>query len=246
VNGSLKPSNFKGQFVMDTLRRNDRGFKVQLMQRLINKVNQRDGVRGTVALVEDGVFGPRTADAVSLFKSRKRLVPNDPVCGLGTWRELGVQREKEHLITLVGQPTSTSCWAAAAMMLAPGLSVGPGGALLRGGGLIPGPDNMQLFATAMGWRLVNHTPGLTELVELVMAKPVWIVGSGTNWAHAVVLSGVYSDLDNRGNGTMFRIHDPWPVSVGAIYGSFANPISIRGATGTATVPASLDGVIVPA
>ena len=61
---------------------------------------------------------------------------------------------------------------------------------------------------------------------------VWIHGGGTGWSHAVILSGVFSDGDSSGDGTMFRLHDPWPLNVGKIYGSFANPIAMYDAGAT--------------
>jgi hypothetical protein len=91
----------------------------------------------------------------------------------------------------------------------------------------------------------NYLPSVQALVTFVLRTPVWITGGGSNWSHAVVLSGVYSDGDERGGGTMFRIHDPWPVGVGRIYGSFANPITIFDASGVTRVPAILDSVMVP-
>lgn len=232
---------------MEILRSGSRGFKVQLLQRLLNKANRRTGGTGgrsgPAALAEDGIFGPLTAAAVSAFKSRARLSPSDPVAGAGTWSRLGIVVEKEHPITLIGQPTSTSCWAAAAMMILGNQSVGPGSALLSGGGLLPGIDNINLFAQSMGWRMLNETPSVNTLVDHVVNGPVWIVGSGSNFAHAVVLSGVYSDRASAGDGTMFRVHDPWPIGVGKVYGSFSNPLTMFDASGTTRIPASLTNVV---
>jgi hypothetical protein len=231
---------------MDILRRGNRGFKVEFLQRLLNKAARRESVGGTL-LVVDGNFGPLTETALRAFQGRHRPLVVDGVAGNQTWNALGLRTEREHArVILFGQPTGTSCWSAAATMILGNQSVGPGGAtIVVGGGLSGTMENLQAFARSLGWQMLNHSPGVQEMVNLVRRTSVWIKAGGSNWAHAVVLSGVYSDGDSSGDGTIFRIHDPWPPGRGRIYGSFANPIMMFGVDGVTRVPASLDFVLVP-
>lgn len=231
---------------MDTFRRGSHGYRVALLQRLLNKAAQRDRAGGT-QLVADGVFGPRTEASLRAFQSRHRPLVVDGVAGGDSWRALGLRVDKEHArVHLFGQPTRTSCWSAAATMILGNQSVGPGDAALGvGGGLHNTVENHRAFARSLGWRALDHTPSVPEMVSLVQRTPVWIAGGGAHWSHAVVLSGVYSDADPSGAGTVFRIHDPWPPGVGRIYGSFADPITMFDSAGVTRVPASLTSTLVP-
>jgi len=171
----------------------------------------------------------------------------DGVVGTRTWQALGLRIEREHAqVVLLGQPTNATCWSAAASMIVGNRSITSGGAATApGGGLQGDMANHEAFARSLGWEMLNMTPSVPAMTELVRRTPVWIRAGGANWAHAVVLSGVYSDGDFRGDGTMFRVHDPWPVGVGRVYGSFADPIRMFAADGVTRTPASLDFTLVP-
>ncbi len=231
---------------MDVLRQGSRGFKVEFLQRLLNKAATRERAGGTPLRV-DGIFGPLTDAAVRAFQGRHRPLVVDGIAGPQTWNALALRSEGEHArVILFGQPTGTSCWSAAATMILGNQSVAPGSATLGpGGGLSGTMADHEAFARGLGWRMLNHSPGVQEMVDLVRRTPVWIRAGGANWAHAVVLSAVYSDGDPRGDGTMFRIHDPWPIGTGRIYGSFSDPIMMFDASGVNRVPASLDYTLVP-
>lgn len=56
---------------MDTLREGSRTMPVKLLQRLLNKKG------AAPRLVEDGVFGRRTKDAVEAFQRAQHLTPDD-------------------------------------------------------------------------------------------------------------------------------------------------------------------------
>lgn len=232
---------------MQLLHLGSRGFKAKYAQRLLNKALTRDHAAGT-PLTEDGRFGPLTVTAIRAFQSRHPPLIVDGVIGPQTWRALGLTTEKEHpSVIQFGQPTTTSCWSAAATEIFGNMSVGPGAASLgTNGGLLPSIENLQTFANGLGWTLLNFSPGVGELVAQVQAKPLWIAAQGTHFAHAVVFSAVYSDGDSSGDGTMFRVHDPWPVNVGNIYGTFADPICIMAADGVTLVPTVNFFVLVPA
>jgi len=227
------------------LRRGSRGIEVEYLQRLLNKDVTRD--RSARSLVVDGIFGETSHAAVRNYQERHQALAADGIVGNNTWRALGLIIEKEHpRVILFGQPTGTSCWSAAATMILGNQSVGPGGATLTNSGTLrDSMQNLQTFSRSLGWQMINHSPTVLEMVRLVQRTPVWIGAGGSNWGHAVVLSGVYSDGDSRGEGTIFRIHDPWPQGRGRIYGSFANPITFYGADNVTRVPASLEVVMVP-
>lgn len=63
------------------LKRGDNSDAVLEMQMLLNKAQIG------ILLVEDGKFGPKTENAVRVFQTSRRLVPNG-VCGAATWLEL--------------------------------------------------------------------------------------------------------------------------------------------------------------
>ena len=232
---------------MQLLHLGSHGFKVEYAQRLLNKALSRDGAAGT-PLVEDGRVGPLTIAAVRAFQTRHSPLHADGVIGPQTWRALGLRTEQEHnSVIQFGQPTNTSCWSAAATEILGNQSVGPGAAGLgASGGLLPSIDNLQTFASGLGWTMLNFSPTVSEMVSRLQQKPLWIAAQGAHFAHAVVFSGVYSDGDSSGDGTMFRVHDPWPPGHGNIYGTFANPVTIMAADGVTKVPTRNFFVLVPA
>lgn len=231
---------------MQMLRLGHVGFTVELLQRLLNKAVARDGT-GAALLDEDGRFGPKTDAAARAFQSRHRPLKVDGLVGRATWGALGLRHDVDHArIRPFGQPNCMTCWTAAATMILGNQSVGPGSASLEPqGGLAGTIENVGKFAQGLGWRMLNHSPNATELIGLLRGTPLWLSGGGASWAHAVVLSGVWSDGDVSGDGTMFRIHDPWPVNVGRVYGSFANPITVFSSNGVTRVSYSLSYVLVP-
>jgi hypothetical protein len=205
---------------MDTLRQGSADHQVKFLQRLLNK---RRLV--TPALKEDGVFGPKTRNAVTTFQGQQHLTA-DGVVGTNTWQRLGVRYEIVHPVRLFPQPTNMTCWSAAATMILGNMSVGPGGAQLTpSGGLAPSPTNIEEFGRGLGWRMYYpQTWSVGGLASLLQRRPVWAVGGGSsptgNWLHAIVLSGLWSDGADDASGTLLRIHDPWPPGVGAVYSRF--------------------------
>lgn len=214
---------------MHVLRPGSKGIQVQILQGLLNKANTLDGVIGT-ALAPDGQFGPLTASALYAFQSRRGLAP-DKIAGFQTWRALGLRVEKEHNgIRLFGQYSSKSCWAAAAHMLLKNnhscLNI-PEAELDEQGRILSTINNYKTFAETLGWTALNYSPSVQELVNIVRRTPVWVASAYKgHFTHCVVLSAVYSDMDEAGDGTLFRLHDPEPVGRGSIYGSFANPLTL--------------------
>ncbi|MBK9170673.1 MAG: peptidoglycan-binding protein [Bryobacterales bacterium] len=200
---------------MRTISQGSKGADVLFLQRLLNK-------RGAApALTEDADFGAKTKLAVVSFQNRNRIVPANGTVTSATWTKFGRIIEHEHRVTLYGQPTNMTCWSAAAtMMTGSNQSVGPGGSSMFGdGSLDPSLANIEVFVRGMGWRnLVNMSaPPPSQLIAGLARGPIWVVFQGNGFAHAVVFSGVFSDGDESGNGTVFTVHDPWPAGAGKVY-----------------------------
>lgn len=230
---------------MDELRRGALDYRVKYLQRLLNKAIARDRLPDR-ALRIDGNFGERTEAALLSFQRRNRPLTVDGIAGLNTWHALGLQIDNEHPLPLIGQGTDTSCWSAAASMILRDRSVTEGAAELTAEGrLARGIDNLRRFARHLGWRQLDYTPTVPELAGIVNQTPVWIAVEGDGWGHAAVLSGVYSDAAPAGDGTMFRVHDPWPAGRGRIYGSFSDPLNILDDDNVTWLPASLQTVLDP-
>lgn len=229
---------------MRTMRRGSHGFDVEFMQRLLVRADTREHADWPY-FGSDGRFDGETERAVRAFQRRHPGLVVDGVVGPQTWTALGLRSHREHPIQRYGQPTGMSCWSAAAtMILGNNQSVGQGSAALRpSGGLDASFANIAEFARNLGWEMPDHTPTVGELVSMLMRTPLWMAVQHAAGGHVVVLSGVYSDGDPSGQGTMVRIHDPWPVGHGAVYGSFASPIILR--DGSYRAVASLEYLLIP-
>lgn len=229
---------------MRTLRRGSHGHDVEYMQRLLVRADTREHA-DLPYYGSDGRFDGECERAVRAFQRRHPGLVVDGVVGPQTWTALGLRQQREHPIRLYGQPDGMSCWSAAAtMILGNTMSVGTGEASLgTDRGLRADHDNLDTFARGLGWRMPNRSLGVQELVGLLLASPLWIGVRHDSGRHAVVLSGVYSDGDPSGQGTMVRIHDPWPPRRGAVYGSFASPIILR--DGARRAVASLEYLLIP-
>lgn len=127
-------------------------------------------------------------------------------------------------VQLVPQPTSMSCWAAAASMVVgwrEQMSINPA-EIARGSGFWSAyanglfPSNRDDLANA--WGLVKEPPqnytveGWRTLIE--NNGPLW-VGVAVPSGHAVVVHGIYGDGTTE--GTYVRVKDPWPVNQGSEY-----------------------------
>jgi hypothetical protein len=204
---------------MELLRQGSFGDQVKLLQRLLNKRRTT-----TPPLREDGAFGPKTHAAVAAFQATQRI-GTDGIVGPATWQRLGIRYDITHPVRLFPQPTGVTCWSASATMILGNVSVGPGRAQIPGGGLEPSPQNVEVFARGLGWRMYYpQSWTVSGLASLLQRKPAWAVGGGSSpgggWLHAIVFSGLWSDGAEDGSGTMLRIHDPWPPNVGSVYARF--------------------------
>ncbi|MFO0341088.1 MAG: papain-like cysteine protease family protein [Acidobacteriota bacterium] len=202
--------------VMRNVQEGSRGFEVAYLQRLLN-------LRSGAALREDGLFGPRTRRALEAWQSSTGR-PRTGSAGQAEFQQLGMQTCFEHPVVLVGQPTSTSCWSAAmTMMRGSNRSIGPGAASLGAlGGLQSSRQNVETFARQNGLRVLSSMTsyGVPQLCGWLSRGPVLAIGAGhigpRAFSHACVLSGIISDHNPNGSGTVIRIHDPEPVGIGSI------------------------------
>ena len=186
-----------------------------LLQRLLNKAGAAPPLR------EDEQFGPRTSTAVVAFKQARTIAPPNGQVDAAVWTALGVRVEAQHNITLFGQPTNMTCWSAAATMIGGNVqSVGSGRAATgTDGGLSMPIQTIETFIAGQGWRMQNNQsrPGMSSLLPVFQRGPAWIAFEGGHFRHAVVASGVWGD--GTDDGTVVRIHDPWPPGRGTVYGT---------------------------
>ncbi len=199
---------------MRTLSAGARGADVLFLQRLLNKkgANPR--------LAEDEIFGPKTRHAVVAFQGANTIAPANGIVEARTWSRLGASVEVEHAVTLFGQPTGMTCWSAAATMIVGNMSVGPGQAQTGPTGGLGGTlQNIETFLSGLRWRLVNNQsqPPASTLISAIAGGPLWLGFEGGTFQHAVVASALYSDRTD--DGTVMRLHDPWPPGHGTVYGT---------------------------
>jgi hypothetical protein len=187
---------------MRVLRNPSQGVDVHFLQRLLNKAAARSGGR-LRAITQDGRFGDETEAAVRAFQAQPgppRLV-SDGIVGPRTWPALGARIEINHRVTLRAQGTNWSCWQAAATMV--------GDARGLGMSVATSPQHMQYYlssglngreatvqlARELGWRLLDHSPPLSELIGILRRTPIYVSGTltATGGAHAVTFGGIYSD-----------------------------------------------------
>lgn len=227
---------------MEELRRGARSAIVRLLQHLLNKGLRTERL-SAAPLELDGRFGRLTEEAVRAFQTRHSMTPTG-VADTRLWRAIGLSVDVWHQrVPLIGQPTDSSCWAAAAAMILGNMSPNLASSHIgEDGGLQGSIEHHQAFAQSLGWEMPMRTPGVNELIALISRGPLWIRGSGEDWAHAVVLSGVFGD--GTADGTMVRIHDPWPPRHGRVYGAFLDDLYVISEDGgTATM--TLDYVLIP-
>lgn len=228
---------------MRTMRRGSHGFDVEFMQRLLVRADTREHADYPF-FGSDGRFDSETDRAVRAFQRRHPGLVVDGVVGPQTWSALGLRTQREHNVVRRGQPDDNTCWATAAGIIdASNLATPDSVALTESGRLRDEITNIEAFARALGWRMPDRSPTVPELVSMLVRTPLWIGVTNEVGGHAVVLSGVYSDGDPSGHGTMVRVHDPWPPGRGSIYASFVSPLILR--DGHARIPVSLIHLLVP-
>ena len=208
-----------------------RGMFVRLAQRLLNKALRP--ASGFHRLVEDGVYGRRTETAVQMLQDREgESSVEGGYIGARTWRMMGLTVEIDHRVTMVPQHYLNGCWSAAAsMVMGVEMSVSPGDANLdlpvdrndlRWGQLRADNHNIIVFAEHIGCRAMEAGVNVARLAQFLARRPVWVAGRwndghGHGGGHVVTISGLWGDGTNE--GSVIRVHDPWPVNEGSIYGT---------------------------
>jgi hypothetical protein len=213
---------------MRTLQRGSTGPEVGLLRRLLNqKMKPSPGLpeanvfgsryNGAMANID---FGPKMEDAVKTFQRSKKLKDDGKVGNL-TWGALGLTVDVSRTVVRASQPTSDTCYAAAATMV----FGGKGSASFDPGPTPPGTPADQYWAESFSqqfsWGLeYGMTPLPSGLVRFLHAGPFWFAGNlpfpTGNSYHAVVVGAIWGDGDS--DRTMVLIYDPWPVNVGEVYG----------------------------
>lgn len=215
------------------LQTGSRGPRVKELQQLLNA-----GLSPTPKLAEDGIFGPKTREAVLRFQNENWLVA-DGIAGLCT---LNALRGTEAFVLLkppphlIPQPTQDTCWAAATAMLT-GMTVPGVVAKAKAAGVdIAGglsndsdqPDfaNTSRFARAFGLTMLPPMSWLPQALAdqfsvrgPLMMDTLWDVGEyaagHASSGHMRVIAGMRGDGTDV--GTTLLIYDPWAPTKGAIY-----------------------------
>lgn len=213
---------------MEQLGAGARGIGVRVAQRLLNKALRRRP--GFHRLVEDGVFGRQTERAVQMLHEMNHISAELGFISTATWRLMGLSVEIDHRVTLVPQHYLNGCWSAAAsMVMGVEMSVSPGSANLilpeertdpNWGQLESSNANLIAFAEHIGCRAMESGVNVARLAQFLARRPVWVAGRwndghGHTGGHVVSISGLWGDGTN--DGSVIRVHDPWPVNEGAIY-----------------------------
>lgn len=216
------------------LRPGSRDSLVSELRRLLN-----DKLRPSPNLPTIGPYDANVANAVRRFQQQCFLIA-DAAVGPCTWNALKDWETYvvECSVRLVAQPTSNTCWAAAAAMVlgrSQPVSAPPGVDTTNG---LPNDSNLgdyptvRRYAQHLGLRLEapqSWTPlGLANLMRSggpLLMHVLWDARGYTTRAsdggyvgspgHFAVMSGIRGDGDPA--RTTVRIHDPWPPGRGAIY-----------------------------
>lgn len=220
---------------MRNLRIGDTGADVMFAQLLHNN---HDLTLRAPRLREDGVFGPRTQAAIQRFQTLAlpalgpggAIMPNTPlrpgVIDAETWRALGAGEAVEHGVSMIAQYNRNMCWHACMDMLLGGgrCRYLPAAMLDTSGGRNHGQLQvaaLDQYATMLGGRKVAAPRTESALCDLIRSRPAVLTGTWVRagGGHAVVLSGFYRNAACNDWATIVRVHNPWPVGIGAVQGS---------------------------
>jgi len=188
----------------------------------------------------DGKFGPLTREAVRAFQ-RKFHLDADGIVGSKTQAELEKIADLSsaaHRMSLIPQPTQTTCWAASTAMMtrstvAAVRSKTPAEMISSDGGLINSSESDQAVVTGarygaihglrcyapMSWTVSALTAKLRR--SPLMFDTLWNAGEYAKGngspGHMIVSPAFISDGRLDGSGTYLLIHDPWPPNSGDRY-----------------------------
>jgi len=210
------------------LRSGARGNSVIELQTFLN-----ERLRPTPNLNPDGNFGRNTRNSVLRYQRENWLV-DDGIVGSCTWNALlDIENYKIlNRVSLVAQPTASTCWAASTAMIlgrrtpvaAPANMLNASGALLNDSELNDAAVSSR-FCRNYGLRLYSGqswtATGLSNIIRRnpVMCNVLWNVqgfssGAGSD-SHWVVFAGIRGS--GSANNTTLRVYDPLPQGRGAIF-----------------------------
>ena len=235
---------------LPVLRPGSRDSLVAELRRLLNAK-----LRPSPSLPAIGSYDAAVTTAVRRFQQQHWLIVDGTV-GPCTWNALKDWETYvvECSVRLVAQPTSNTCWAAAAAMVlgrASPVSAPPGVDTSNG---LPNDSSLNDYPTVrryaqhLGLRLEapqSWTPlGLANLMRgggPLLMHILWNAAGYTTRnptgggyigspGHFAVMSGIRGDGDPA--RTTVRIHDPWPVGRGAVYSVVYSGMMARVPTAT--------------
>ena len=191
----------------------------KVAQRLLNNKKEPS----EAALVDDGIFGAKTHNAVVRFQQRSGL-NGDGKVGPKTFAALGLKSIYTHNVRMYPQRQLHSCWAAAGAMLRGGREPSSGLAKEHPlGGLVDTDKNVQIFATTLGWLYMPGSVQIEWVIAALRRAPLWVGGdcvatrSQAGDVHAVVVAGIYLYTYQGKEIALLKVYDPWPVGTGRIY-----------------------------
>jgi len=215
-----------------TLRIGSQGFDVVVLQVQLNVKNPPN-----LKLKVDGAFGLNTQAAVISLQRRMGLAPDGTVGPL-THAALAnglTLSTANHSLTLIAQPTPTTCWAAATAMMtrstvAAVIAKTPTDMILFDGSLYNSSDTDQAVVDGtrygnihglrcyapMSWSVSALCAALRQspLMFNMLWKSAEYAQGTESPGHMIVISSVVSDNNPSGKGTYLQILDPWPPRVG--------------------------------
>ena len=221
--------------VYSLLRIGSSGPQVSRLQTALN-----EKLKPSPNLKADGKYGSLTMNAVRTFQTASWLVV-DGEAGACTQAALfGTEAYPPllHPINRIGQPTASSCWAAATAMMTNSTVAAvkaktPSDMWAEPGGLYNSSESDQAIVTGTRFGRVHgltcNAPMSYTLSALraklgrgpLMFDMLWNAAEYAEGkaspGHMIVVIGMRGDNDASGKGTTLRINDPWPVPTGRTY-----------------------------
>jgi peptidoglycan hydrolase-like protein with peptidoglycan-binding domain len=208
------------------------------VSRLQTALNEK--LKPSPKLKPDGKYGSLTMAAVRAFQTANWLVVAGEAGPCTQAALFGTEAYPPLLypIARIGQPTPSSCWAAATAMMTNSTVAAvkaktPSDMWAEPGGLYNSSESDQAIVTGTRFGRVHgltcNAPMSYTLAALraklargpLMFDMLWeaskyVEGKGSP-GHMIVVIGMRGDNDPSGRGTTLRINDPWPVPMGQTY-----------------------------
>jgi hypothetical protein len=216
---------------MRLLNRGDKGFEVAVAKRLMNMalkepMPHRPAWFGE-ELVENDQFDIKMDKQVRALQSQTGLVA-DGYIGPKTWAMLGLRTAIQYdRMRQIGQKEPGLCWrAAAAMILGETPNIGYGVVLNKRNAIALEDERgqrtdkyLRKFIEMNFWRPMGPQFTHADLTQAMRGGPLFVAGvargATREMGHAVVFSGLWSD--GTPEGTLIRVHDPFPNNIGSVY-----------------------------